>query len=82
MGLFLVLVDRKFALWAHMWPMVDARWFGGYFLRYFVVIVGNEAKYPRFIASARVDKAGEKRDLEMNSTLSAIVGASMTAFNE
>ena len=47
-----------------------------------MVIVGNEAKYPRFIASARVDRVGEKRDLEINSTLSAIVGASMTAFNE
>ena len=81
-GLFLILVDRKFALWAHMCPIAEARWFGGYFRRCFVVIVGNEVKYPRLIASARVDKAGEKRDLEVNSTLSAIVGASMTAFNE
>ena len=81
-GLFCVLVDLKFALWAHMCPIVEARWLGGYLRRFFVVIVGNEVKYPLFIASARVDSAGENRDLEINSTLSAIVGASITAFSE
>ena len=34
------------------------------------------------IAAARVDKVGEKRDLEWNSILSAIVGASITELSE
>ena len=34
------------------------------------------------IAAARVDNVGEKRDLEWNSILSAIVGASITELRE
>ena len=75
-------VERTFALWAHMCPIVDARWSGGCLRSCFVVMVGNEDKYPRLMARERVDRAGENRALEMNSTLSAIVGASTTAFRE
>ena len=46
------------------------------------MIVGNEDKYPRLMARERVDRAGENKALEMNSTLSAIVGASTTALSE
>jgi hypothetical protein len=34
------------------------------------------------MACARVERAGENNDLEINSTLSAIVGASITVFSE
>ena len=55
---------------------------GGYCRRFFVVIVGNDCKKPRSMACARVERAGENNALEINSTLSAIVGASITAFSE
>ena len=81
-GAGLGFVDCIFALWAHMWPMVDARGLGGYLRSCLVVMVGNEDRYPRLMACSRVDKAGENKALEINSTLSEIVGASTTAFNE
>ena len=46
------------------------------------MMVGKDDKYPRLIACERVDRAGENKALEMNSTLSAIVGASTTALSE
>ena len=76
------LVDRTLALCAHICPIFDARGLGGYLRSCFVVMVGNEERYPRLMACARVDKAGENKALEINSTLSEIVGASITAFNE
>ena len=81
-GAGVCFVERTFARWAHMCPIVDARWSGGCLRSCFVVIVGNLDKYPRLMARERVDRAGENKALEMNSTLSAIVGASTTALSE
>ena len=47
-----------------------------------MVIVGKADKNPRLIACARVERAGENKALEINSTRSATVGASITAFSE
>ena len=81
-GTGLGLVDLIFAFWAQMWPIVDARGSGGKFRRCFVVIVGNDDRYPQLIACATVERAGENSAREMNSALSAIVGASTTVFIE
>ena len=52
------------------------------FSEFFVVIVGKVVRYPAWIAFARVESVGEKRDLWRNVMRSAAVGASITELKE
>ena len=76
------LVDCIFARLACMCPFIVASWLGGHLLICLVVMVGKVVRYPAWIAFARVESVGEKRDLCRKVMRSAMVGASITELRE
>jgi hypothetical protein len=82
MLLLVCFVDLMFARCACMCPFVAGIGFGGHLRICFVVTSGKELRYPAEMAFVRVASVGENKDLEKNSILSAIVGASITEFRE